>query len=421
MVNNSSVRSKIMKRKRIFIPVTAAVVVLSFIGLGSLKRSKDAPAFQIAAIERGDLEILVSTTGTLSAVETVAVGAEVSGTLKEVYVDYNDLVTEGEPLALVDPAVFEASVNEVKAAVMKAEAVVEKSKAEYDRNKTLYEKRHISEFDLLILKTSFQSAEADLLAAEAKLVQAQTNLENTVIRSPVSGTVIERSVDAGQTIASSFQAPELFVIAKDLKEMRIEADVDENDIGQIEKEQKIRFTVQAYPDLVFDGVVRQVRLQPETIQNVVTYTVVIDVANDNGLLLPGMTATIDFIILDRRDALLVPNSAFFFQPIVPDKAPKRGSLLSNLVKGKKKDDVPAMPVRTTVPAGIARVFCLTAEGYPRAELFTPGDSDGVFTEILETTNLREGMQVITGTSSQNKKKTPISRNTLLPIPGGPPR
>jgi HlyD family secretion protein len=421
MVNNDFVRSKAMKRKKVLIiPVTAAVIVLSFICLGSVRRSKDAPAFRTAAIERGDLEILVSTTGTLSAVETVAVGAEVSGTIGKVYVDYNDTVIEGDTLALVEPAVFEASVSEAKASVLKAEAEVEKSRAEYERNKTLHEKGHISEFDLLILKTSLRSAEADLLSAEAKLVQAQNNLENTVIRSPVSGTVIERSVDAGQTIASSFQAPELFIIAKDLKEMQIEADVDENDIGKIEKDQKVRFTVQAYPDLSFDGVVRQVRLQPETIQNVVTYTVVIDVANDDGLLLPGMTATIDFIVLERQNTLLVPNSAISFQPMIPDKAPKQGGFLANLFKGKKNDGAPAMN-KTTVPAGVARVFCLTTEGFPRAELFTPGESDGVFTEILETTNLEEGTQVITGASSQSRKEESVSHNTLFPMPGRPPR
>ncbi len=410
-----------MKRKWIIIPFISALIVLSFIGLESRKRSRDNPSFRITEIRRGNLELLISTTGTLSAVETVAVGAEVSGTVKEVYTDYNDTVIEGEPLALVDPTVFEASVNEAKAAVMKAEAAVEISKAEYESYQTLYEKNLISEFDLLVLKTNLRSAEADRLSAEAKRVQAQNNLENTLIRSPISGTIIERSIDAGQTIASSFQAPELFVIAKDLKEMRIEADVDENDIGQIKKEQKLRFTVQAYPDLVFGGVVREVRLQPETIQNVVTYTVVIDVSNDEGLLLPGMTATIDFIVLDRRDALLVPNSALSFQPPVPDKTLNIRKSLAQLFSGKKSNESLSIHGEERVLAGIARVFCMTADGYPNAEFFTPGESDGVFTEILDNTNLKEGMKVITGVSIQKRNNSSVSHNTLLPMPGGPPR
>jgi len=157
-------------------------------------------------------------------------------------------------------------VKEAQTAVMKTETMLEKANAEYDMKKTLYEKGHISEFDLLTLKTTLKSAEADLLSAEAKLIQAENNLAHTLIRSPISGTVIERSVDTGQTIASSFQAPEVFVIAKGLKEMQIEADVDENDIGQIQKDQRVRVTVQAYPNLVFDGAVRLIGLQPETVQ-----------------------------------------------------------------------------------------------------------------------------------------------------------
>jgi HlyD family secretion protein len=409
-----------MKKKKIIIPVMAIVVLAAcFFIIGGIRRSNDGTVFQFAEVTRSDFEIVVSSTGTVNPLETVKVGSEVSGKVEEVYVDYNDIVEKDQLLALVNQNSFEASVKEANAAVMKAEATMAKSIAEYERKKTLYEKGHISEFDLLTLQTAVTTAQADLLAAEARLSQSETNLENTQIRSPIAGTVIERSIDAGQTIASSFQAPELFVIAEDLRTMQIEADVDENDIGQIAQNQRVRFTVQAYPDLVFEGTVRQVRLLPETVQNVVNYTVVIDVANDEELLLPGMTATIDFIILDHPDALLVPNSALSFQPPIPNERP-HGSLFSNLVKSAQGNEKPDRPMMPDLSTGKARVFYMTDEEYPRVAFFTPGESDGVYTEVLETTVLKEDMRIVTGVSLPDSKKPDASRNSLLPTPSRPP-
>jgi len=316
-------------------------------------------------------------------------------------------------------------VKEAKAADQKTEAMLEKAKNEYARNGSLYEKGYLSEFDYLSLKTAVKAAEADLLSAQAKLAQAEANLENTKIRSPISGTVIERSIDAGQTIASSFQAPELFIIAKDLKQMQIEASVDENDIGQIKKGQRVRFTVQAYPDLSFEGTTRQVRLQPETVQNVVNYTVVVDVANEKGLLLPGMTATIDFVVLDHPNALLVPNGALSYEPPEPEApAPSITGFFANLVRGARANGGPpaGSPARPAenAPEGKSRVFRLGEDGYPRIAFFTPGETDGVHTEVLETADLAAGMKVITGASSTvSRKKATVGKNSLLPSPGGP--
>ena len=304
-----------MKKRGVYILLAAAAVLATgFFLFGGFRGVKASPVFQVVEVERGDLEIVVSSTGTLSPLEAVNVGAEVSGTVQQVFADFNDTVKKGDLLALVDPTAYEAAVKEAKAAVQKTEAMLEKAKNEYARNVALYEKGYLSEFDYLSLKTSVKTAEADLLSAQAKLAQAEANLENTKIRSPISGTVIERSIDAGQTIASSFQAPELFIIAKDLKQMQIEASVDENDIGQIKKGQRVRFTVQAYPDLSFEGTTRQVRLQPETVQNVVNYTVVVDVANEKGLLLPGMTATSASSLYERAWVLTASTSRASRQP-----------------------------------------------------------------------------------------------------------
>jgi HlyD family secretion protein len=227
-------------------------------------------------------------------------------------------------------------------------------------------------------------------------------------------------VDEGQTIASSFQAPELFVIAEDLKKMQIDADVDENDIGQIEKGQRVRFTVQAYPDREFDGTVRQVRLKPETISNVVNYTVIVDVSNGESLLLPGMTATADFVVLDRPGALLVPNSALSFQPPVPEPptgpaANRRGNRTATTRSPRDGG-----PPTEKIPDGMTRVFLLSEDGRPRPAVFRAGRSDGVYTEVTGETELREGTQVITGVTNLKKpKKAATGRNSLLPAPGGP--
>jgi HlyD family secretion protein len=258
------------------------------------------------------------------------------------------------------------------------------------------------------------------VSAKAKLSRAETNLENANIRSPISGTVIERSVDAGQTIASSFQAPELFAIARDLKKMQIDADVDENDIGQIQQGQRARFTVLAYPDRVFTGTVRQVRLQPETIQNVVNYTVVVDVSNEEGLLLPGMTATVDFVVLDHPGALLVPNGALSFQPPSPDNpepnAPATRQGAPGAAEPGGKPEGTRVPEGT--PRGMARLFLVAEDGRPRPVIFEPGRSDGVRTEITGDTEIGEGTWVITGISDPGKaKKSNVGRNSLLPSPG----
>jgi HlyD family secretion protein len=203
--------------------------------------------------------------------------------------------------------------------------------------------------------------------------------------------------------------------------MQIEADVDENDIGQIKKDQKVRFTVQAYPSLAFERKVRQVRLLPETVQNVVNYTVIIDVSNEKGLLLPGMTATIDFIIIDHENALLVPNSALSFEPPVKEEASKGCGLFSDLLRNRRRQEIPPGPPPGDTEEGMAEVFYLAEDKYPMIAFFTPGESDGVYTEVIGDTDLKEGMKLITGVSDQESKKSNIARDSLLPRPEGPHR
>ncbi|MDY0190823.1 MAG: efflux RND transporter periplasmic adaptor subunit [Desulfuromonas sp.] len=328
--------------------------------------TRTKPAFKFAEVSRGMLEVLVTSTGTLAAVETVEIGTQVSGTIEKLLVDYNDQVKTGQVLALLDQSSFIASVNKAKANVLKAQAELQQAQDELRRNAPLFNKGYISEQEFIPIKTAVATTKASLQSAEADLEQAQINLQYTVIRSPIDGTVIDRSVDAGQTVAASLSTPTLFLIAEDLSQMQIETQVDETDIGQIRQGQAVRFTVQSYFDQDFTGSVRQIRLQPETVDNVVTYTVIVDADNASGQLMPGMTATVDFVVYQSENALLVPVAALNFSP-----DPKRKSNNSSQVF-IRQDAGPLRPIRITA-----------------------GESDGLLTEIVAD-ELDAGMQVAIG-------------------------
>ncbi len=270
--------------------------------------------FTFEVLGRGNIQNLVSSTGTLSAVGTVNVGSQIAGNIDTVYVDYNDHVEKGQLLAVIDTTMLEASVRDAEANLAKSAAQLDQAKVEYQRNEKLFQDDLISELTYLQKKTSWQSAAASVKSAQASLERNHTNLKYAEIRSPITGTVLEKSVESGQTVSSGNSATELFIIAEDLATMQIEALVDESDIGQIEEGMPTRFTVQAYPDDDFTGMVRQIRLNPRIQQDVVSYTVIVDAQNPNGTLLPGMTATVDFVVEERFDVLLIPNTALYFQP-----------------------------------------------------------------------------------------------------------
>lgn len=274
----------------------------------------DAGGFQLAVVSRDTLIDSVSCTGTLKAVGTVEVGTQVSGTIERVLVDYNHRVRKGQVLAELDTALFQASVDKSRAELRRAEALLAQARAEFQRHRPLLAEGHLSAQEFLGYETGLATAQADLQSSRAALQQAETNLRYAQIRSPIDGTVIERQIEAGQTVAASFSTPTLFLIAEDLARMEIQTDVDESDIGLIRLGQDVIFTVQAYPDRKFNGAVSQVRLNPTETSSVVTYTVIVEAPNPDGLLLPGMTATADFIVSRTENALLVPNAALQFVP-----------------------------------------------------------------------------------------------------------
>lgn len=295
--------------------IVGIVVVAGVVGLWSWRgRSTPTESYIEGKVARGDLRSTITSTGTLYPKSQVEVGTQVSGTIAKVFVDFNDHVRKGQLLAVLDTLLLQTSVQEAKADVAAAKAQLEQDRTDFARQDTLRSRNLVSEETYLAAKVKAQTQAASLVSAEARLTRAKTSLENAVIRSPISGTVIQRNVEAGQTVAASLSAPTLFIIAEDLGSMEIHAAVDESDVGQVHNGQTVTFTVQAYPEANFDGTVRMVRLQPTTDNNVVNYTVIVDAPNPDGRLLPGMTATVDFVVADRKDVLMVPNAALRFQP-----------------------------------------------------------------------------------------------------------
>ncbi len=242
------------------------------------------------------------------------VGTQVSGIIDKVYADFNDRVHKGQIIALVDTSLLKLAVTDAESNLLKALAQYEEARENHQRSVELYNRGLISKADYQPVKTSLRTAEASLAAAHAAMERANRNLKYAIIRSPIDGTVTARNVEEGQTVAASFSTPTLFTIAQDLSKMEIKAMVDESDIGQIKKDQPVRFTVQAYPQKTFEGKVKQVRVQPTTASNVVNYTVVVSADNPGNLLLPGMTATVDFIVEKKTNVTLVPNAALRFEP-----------------------------------------------------------------------------------------------------------
>ena len=367
------------KMKKVLIG-SAVVIILAIAAYFILRGNNKEPQFRTEKVVKGDIVMAVTATGTVNPVTTVLVGTQVSGTIKEIYVDYNSPVKKGQLIARIDPAPFEAQVDQAKANLLSAQANLVKATAtRIDanrtmlRNKELFSKNLIARSDLDTAETNYDTNVAQENAAKSQIAQTKaalklvdTNLQYTRIISPVDGVVISRNVDVGQTVAASFQTPTLFTIAQDLTKMQIDTSVDESDIGNIIVGQDVEFIVDAYPDMTFKGKVWQVRNAPVTVQNVVTYDVVVKVDNPELKLKPGMTANVSIIISTKKDVLKIPNAALRFRLSEKgNKTPeKKGPGVWVLDKGK--------PRRVPVTAGI---------------------SDGSFTELLSG-DVREGQELI---------------------------
>lgn len=405
------------KNRFLYLGVLLAVIAAALLVIGQMRSKQTRGAFEFADLKRGDLENIVDSTGTLSAVQTVEVGCQVSGIIKTLSADYNDVVKKGQILAELDRTPFEISIQDAEASVSRNKARMEQARSEFLRNKPLFEKGYLSESEYLNVKVNYETCMADLKQAEAARSKARINLDYTIIRSPIAGTVIERTVDPGQTIAAAFQAPKLFVIAQDLTRMQIEADVDESDIGFIKEGQNVRFTVQSYPDISFSGRVQQVRLQPTTTQNVVNYTVVVDAGNEKGLLLPGMTATVDFLIEEIKNALLVPTAALGYTPTA-EILRQYGRQLTEKMKDKGSFPEVDSDIMAKLSDNIGRVFLLDASQNLMIAVFRKGTNDGKMTEVLGGSILKENMKVIVGYSEKKNGQEKAAAPSFLPKPPG---
>ncbi len=303
-------KNKIIRLSLIFIGIILITIIV--ISLVNGKNNKEE--FQFSQVEKGDIKITVSSTGTIEAQKTVEVGTQVSGTISKLYANFNDKVRKNQVLALLDTKLLEIAVQTAEADLLKASAQYQLSLQDYENNVELNKSKLISDFDLEKLRVAKDAAYASELSTKASLMRAKTNFDYAIIRSPIDGTIIEKSVEEGQTVAASLSAPTLFSIAEDLSNIQIEALVTESDIGQIKENQKVNFTVEAYDNEQFTGTVEEIHLKPTVQSNVVNYVVIVKAKNKDNLLLPGMTATIDFILQEKNDVFLVPNAVLRFKP-----------------------------------------------------------------------------------------------------------
>jgi HlyD family secretion protein len=392
-------------------------------GLYFFKKKPAQAEYKTLKIERGAITSTVAATGTINAVVTVQVGTQVSGTLAKLYVDYNSPVKKGQAIAQIDPALFNAQLEQSRGNYLNAEANVGKArvtvadtKRTLERNKRLLEQGIVAQSDLDAAQTAYDAALAGLKGAEASIIQtrgslsqAETNLKYATIRSPVDGIIVSKNVDVGQTVAASFQTPTLFTIAQDLTKMQIETSVDESDISKLKTGQIASFTVDAYPDRPFTGTVMQIRNAPVVTQNVVTYVVVIGVNNKELLLKPGMTANVSVQITKKEDVLKIPSAALRFKP-KGGNATSKGDAVKNQenMKGAASGKAGGMKGEAGKgPAGTRKertmkVYLLGEDRKPKPVQVKTGIADDKFVELVEG-ELKENDEVIVDQPVAGKK------------------
>jgi HlyD family secretion protein len=343
--------------------------------------------YRTRIVDRGNIVQIISANGTLTPLELVNVGTQVSGTVSRIYVDFNDEVKTGQILAELDPALLKAQLNQSEANFKSAQATLKNAISKATRGRTLLQKGFISNEALDEIEQQLDIAHAQLAISKANVERDRANLNYSVIRSPISGVVVARDVNVGQTVAASFQTPILFQIARDLRQMQIHINVAEADIGQIHADQEITFTVDAFQEQEFTALVKQIRLNPTIQENVVTYNVVATVINDDGTLLPGMTANVLFIVNQKNAVLRVPTAALRYKP---------------------SDEKSPPPIRQPNQSLLYRL----ENKLPAPINVTTGITDGNFTEVISG-DLKEGDALIISDASSQKQKQSSASNFRL--------
>jgi HlyD family secretion protein len=458
-------------KKKVIIGIVVVVVAAgAILGWSFLKNNKTTVAkYRLDKVSKGDLEAVVTTTGMVNPTKQVEVGSQVSGKIAKMYVDYNSQVKEGQILAELDRLPFQTRVSQNQANYLSAAASLEKAKvtlqnlkAKYERSVSLAatnlispDEKEAAEANYLGAKTDVQRAEASLEQAKSQLESSKLDLSYATIRAPMDGVVISRNMEVGQTVQASFSAPKIFVMANDLTKMQVECDVDEADVGKVNEGQKVRFTVDAFPDTPFIGTVNQVRFSPTVTQNVVTYTTVVDVSNPELKLRPGMTATVNIITGEAKGVLRVPNAALRFAPNLPAeelakimkeagekmfaKRQAEGGAAPAGEAGHAPANAPGSQTTQSGQGGGPRMFgqgggqgmaggtgggqrsgrrpttvwYLDAGGKLTVTFIRAGVTDNTYTEVLRG-ELKEGQEIITGLAA-------AQTTTAATTPGGPPR
>ena len=373
------------------------VAVLAVVGAGTFfflrSRGESAEKWRTQPVDRGAVEVTVSATGTIQPVEKVEVGSQASGTLTWLGADYNDRVRKGQVIAQLEPSSYRTAVAQSEANLSRARAALNEATRNVERSRELRTRNVIAQVDLDAAEAAFEQRQAEVKQAQASLQSARVNLGYTTITSPIDGVVIARAVDIGQTVAASLSAPKLFQIAGDLTRMQVETKIDEADIGRVVPGLAATFTVDAFPEDTFEGTVRQVRLEPLTEQNVVTYTTVIDVANPALKLKPGMTANVTVTTAKRDDALRVPVRALRFKPETLGTKPPA-------TKTPETTGTPASGAgpRPKKAAPDSTVYVLE-DGEPKALKVQIGIRDAQHAEVTGG-DLKEGAQAIVGTKRE---------------------
>ncbi|HAK90448.1 efflux RND transporter periplasmic adaptor subunit [Massilia timonae] len=400
---------KIFTKKRIVIATALLVAVATAAVLLKPRDNVIPPSkYRSTAVDRGAINQVVTATGTINPVALINVGSQVSGTVAELHADFNDRVKKGQVLLKLEPTIFNAQVGQAEASIASARANLQLARATYKRNEQLVAQNFVSSLALDQSRREMDVAAANLKLAQAQFERARADLNNSVIRSPIDGVVIKRTIDLGQTVAASFNTPNLFQIANDLTKMQIDTSVSEADVGLLKDGLPARFVVDAYPDREFNATMRQFRLAPNVVQNVVTYNVVLDVDNADELLKPGMTAQVRLVVANRPDVLRIPTTALRFRLSEEEQAAerKKAKATDKDVKqvaakpapaAAQDDDVAFRSASET--ARMFKIYKLDPMNQPQPVDIRTGLSNFRYTEVLSG-DLKPGDRVVTRALSQ---------------------
>ena len=386
-----------MKNKKVWMGVGAVVLVAIVVWLLSGGKKEEKVEFETAKVEKQDISTSITATGTIEPVTSVTVGTQVSGIVSKLYVDYNSVVKKGQVIAELDKTNLISELNRAKADLSSAQSTLNYETANFNRYQTLFDKGLVSANDYESARLSYEKARQTVASSRESVQKAQTNLGYATITSPIDGVVLSKSVEEGQTVAASFNTPELFTIAQDLTDMRVIADIDEADIGGVQQGQRVTFTVDAFPDDKFEGQVTQVRQQATTSSNVVTYEVVISAPNKDLKLKPGLTANVTIFTLEKNDVLAAPAKALRFMP--------NEALLS---KGQQIEDVEAK----------TKVWTLEGNTF-KAHAVETGTTNGMLTEIVS--GISAGTEVLvdfTLSGGEMEETGQQASNPFMPRPRG---